>query len=353
MVREAVGNQCLAGRLDSCLGKPLVAVAMGVYQRIMFWGLSRLILLPLSVASAWSQTLTNGDWVYRTNASNEATVTAYLGAAEHVLIPEELGGSLVRQIGNGRPPIFGWTNTTVKSVAIPGTVRVLGSQAFANCRALTNLHLPSGVTNVAPWAISGCWNLENIAVDPSSQHFITVDGVLFNKTQSALVVYPAGRNGAYVVPSSVVTISNTAFAKSVGLSSVIVGSNVTELGYSVFYGCTQLLSILFCGPAPVGGENLFFSSSPTVFYLTGIGDWPTTFYGRPTQVFVPEVQLAELNVDATFTFSWTNTGSIPMNVRRATSLDGQWTVVSTNNATGQFVDPNPPSGNAFYQAYLP
>ena len=340
-------------RLDSCLGKPLDAVAMGAYQRIMFRGLSRLILLPLSLASAWSQTLTTGDWVYRTNDSNEATVTAYLGTAEHVFIPEEIGGSSVRQIGNGRPPIFGWINTTVQSVAIPDTVRVLGSQAFANCRALTNLHLPSRVTNVAPWAISGCWNLENITVDPSSQHFVAVDGVLFNKTRSVLLVYPAGKEGAYVVPASVVAISNTAFANSVGLSSVVVGSNVTELGYSVFYGCTQLVSILFSGPAPVGGENLFWSSLPTVFYLTGTGGWPTTFYGRPTQAFVPEVRLAELGVDETFTFSWTNTGSIPMNVRRTTSLGGPWTVISSNNATGQFDDPNPPSGQAFYQAYLP
>jgi hypothetical protein len=319
----------------------------------MFRGLSRLMLLPFSVAAGWSQTLTNGDWVYRTNSSNEATVIAYLGTAEHVLIPEELGGSLVRQIGNGRPPIFGWINTTVKSVAIPGTVRVLGSQAFANCRTLTNLHLPGSVTNVGPWAISGCWNLEEITVDPSSQHFIAVGGVLFNKTQSALLVYPAGGNDAYVVPSSVVAISNTAFANSVGLSSVIVGSNVTELGYSVFYGCTQLVSVLFCGPAPVGGENLFLSSSPTVFYLTGTGDWPATFYGRPTQAFVPEVRLSELNVDATFMFSWTKTGSIPMNVRRSSSIRGPWTVVSSNNVAGQFVDPNPPSGQAFYQTYLP
>jgi hypothetical protein len=110
---------------------------------------------------------------------------------------------------------------------------------------------------------------------------------------------------------------------------------------------------LFCGPAPVGGENLFLSSSPTVFYLTGTGDWPATFYGRPTQAFVPEVRLSELNVDATFMFSWTKTGSIPMNVRRSSSIRGPWTVVSSNNVAGQFVDPNPPSGQAFYQTYLP
>lgn len=318
----------------------------------MFRSILLTTLLLFFVTNSYPQALTNGDWIYRANSSNEATITAYLGTDERVSIPEQLDGFWVRQIGNGRPPIFGWSNTTVKSIAIPSTVRILGSQAFANCRALTNLHLPSTVTNVGPWAISGCWNLENITVDPSSQHFIAVNGVLFNKAKSALIVYPAGRGGAYVVPSSVVTISNTAFADSVSLTSVIVGSNVTELGYSVFYGCTQLTSILFGGLAPVAGGNLFFGSSPTVFYLSGTGSWPATFYGRPTEEFVPEVRQVELNANATFTFSWTNTGSIPMNVRRTVSVGDLWTVVSSSNATGQFVDPNPPSGKAFYQAYL-
>jgi hypothetical protein len=493
----------------------------------MFRGLWRLMLLPFSVASAWSQTLTNGDWVYRTNASNEATITAYLGTAEHVSIPEQLGGSSVRQIGNGRPPIFGWSNSIVKSVVIPSTVRVLGSQAFANCLALTNLHLPGSVTNIAASALSGCWNLPAITVDESNPSFTSIEGVLFNRALNFLVAYPPGRLGSYTVPSSVQAISSGAFAGSTHLTSVFIGAGITNLSSSMFSRCTSLVAVevdaansyfssvggvvynkahseivvypsgkagfyvvregvtsiqdrafqyaaglsgvllpstltnlgsfaflgasslrevvipsgvttiksgVFSGcseitnvvipinvtnidssafascrslkhiafPDNVGrigssvfmgcsnlasvimGSNvtnihsnafyyaenltsiLFRGSAPadsswagelptnsTIYYLPGASGWPASYGSRSTQVFEPAAAESAFALTTGFQFSWTNTGSIPMNVRRTTSLGGPWTVVSTNNSTGQFIDPNPPSGKAFYQAYLP
>jgi hypothetical protein len=40
-------------------------------------------------------------------------------------------------------------------------------------------------------------------------------------------------------------------------------------------------------------------------------------------------------------------------VQRGLAPGGPWTVISTNNATGNFTDPSPPAGKAFYQASLP
>ena len=493
----------------------------------MFRGCSRFMLLPFTVAVGWSQTFTNAGWVYRTNALNEATVTAFLGTAEHVAIPEELGGSVVRQIGNGRPPIFGWTNTIVRSVVIPSTVRVLGAQAFANCRALTNLHLPSSVTNIAAGALNGCWNLPAITVDESNPSFISMDGVLFNKALNLLVAYPSGRTGSYTVPSSVQALSSSVFADSIHLASVVIGDGVTNISPSmfrlcaslvaadvdaanlyfssiggvvfdksqstivvypagkagtyaapegvpsiqdyafqyaaglsdvvlprtltnlgsyaflgasslkdvvvpsgvttiedgVFSGCSELTNVVipinvtnigvnaftYCSSlksitipnnvrsiglraflgcssltSVIIGSNvttidssafnltenltsILFRGSPpgnsswtsglsqnsTIYYFLGASGWQPAYGGRGTQVFRPAASHPSFTISSGFQFSWTNTGSIPMNVRRAPSLGDPWTLVSTNNATGQFVDPNPPSGQAFYQAYLP
>ena len=79
--------------------------------------------------------------------------------------------------------------------------------AFCSCTNLTSVTIPHTVTLLgSPSPVfSGCTSLMNISVDAANPTFSSLDGVVFNKAQTTLIVFPPGR-GSYVIPNSVTSI---------------------------------------------------------------------------------------------------------------------------------------------------
>jgi hypothetical protein len=133
--------------------------------------------------------------------------------------------------------------SSLTSVAIPNSVTSIGDYAFQNCTSLTKITIPSSVTSIGSGLFSGCTILNTITVAPDNLNFSSVSGVLFNKSQTAIIGYPANRPGtAYTIPVSVTSIGDFAFYGS-GLTSVSIPSSVTSIGDSAFYLCTKLASV--------------------------------------------------------------------------------------------------------------
>jgi hypothetical protein len=64
-------------------------------------------------------------------------------------------------------------------------------------------------------------------------------------------------------------------------------------------------------PPPGFQEEVFFGSSPTVYYLPGMAGWSTTFAGVSTALWLPQVQTGNASFGAQtnrfgFTISWAN-----------------------------------------------
>jgi len=66
---------------------------------------------------------------------------------------------------------------------------------------------------------------------------------LFNNSQTRLIQYPAGKGGSYLIPDSVTSIGQYAFADCSSLFSVTIPNNVTSIGDWAFLDCTSLASI--------------------------------------------------------------------------------------------------------------
>jgi len=281
--------------------------------------------------------------------------------------------------------IFGWDNNSVTSVTIPDGVTSISGSAFNYCDGLSSVTIPESVISIRQdsytTAFYGCANLTNIDVAAANPFFSSIDGILFDKTGTALLAFPGGRaDAAHSLPGGMTQIANAAFG-GVGLTSVTIPEGVTRIGHYAFYGCQQLTSVtipssltsigerVFSGPVNVlfkgappttdvfGPPFIWFSVSdiPSVYYLPSLPGWGSLphFGGVGKQPFIPTAQGSRLTPASGFQFTWTGTGSILMNVRRATSPGGPWTVVATGISAAEFTDPNPPSGKAFYQAFLP
>jgi hypothetical protein len=84
-------------------------------------------------------------------------------------------------------------------------------------------------------------------------------------------------------------------------NSVTIPDTITSIGTNAFRDCNSLTSVYFQGNAPSMGVYVFFEDpvprgpmlvpyAATVHYLPGITGWGTTFGGRPTALWTPQVR---------------------------------------------------------------
>ena len=105
-------------------------------------------------------------------------------------------------------------------VVIPNTIEyggdysvtTIGEWAFSNCTSLASIDIPNSVTTIGELAFASCTSLASISVASDNPNYIGIDGVLFNKDKTMIVVYPASKDGSeYTIPNSVTTIGELAF----------------------------------------------------------------------------------------------------------------------------------------------
>ncbi len=145
-------------------------------------------------------------------------------------------------------------------------VEIIGRSAFQGCVSLTNVSIPASVTSIASDAFYRCTNLAALEVSEGNTNYSSIDGVLYNKNASLLIQCPAGRSGAFAVPSSVMEIGENAFAMNQGLTEVTMGAGVRVVGEHSFMECTNLTEITL-GPGVVTIGAMAFANCASLAYI--------------------------------------------------------------------------------------
>ena len=297
-------------------------------------------LLLLTVFHSIAQAL---DYTYTTN-NGAITITSYTGSGGDVSIPGTINDLPVTTIEDYA--FDGCANLT--SIIIPDSVTSDLKMTFSGCSGLTNVTIGSGVTTIAAGAFYGCTSLPHITlpdsvttigygkpfsqctsltniifgsgvkyidfgvakqspltaitVDEDNVDFSSVNGILFNKDQTTLFQYPAGKvSRSYAIPGSVTTIGDYAF-DGCGLASITISDTVTNIGHSAFGVSDGLNGVYFRGNAPsLVSTSTFlpyeepqpFDNSPNVivYYLPGTMGWGAMFGERPTAVWKPRIEV--------------------------------------------------------------
>ncbi len=143
---------------------------------------------------------------------------------------------------------FAGTNLRTIAFEDGGDTLSLADNAFANIVRLMSIELPAALDNVNLNAFSGCSNLREFSVDENNANYSAKNGVLYNKTGTALLYYTkdAATDATFSsIFDGVTEIGANAFEGNATLTTITIPKTVTVVGESAFMGCTALTSVAF------------------------------------------------------------------------------------------------------------
>lgn len=142
------------------------------------------------------------------------------------------------------------------SVTMPDRVTEIGSFAFARCINLRNITIPNSVTDVGEYAFLYCYQLSafNSPLASADKRCLIVNGVLkaFASNNNN------NRNVEYIIPNNVTEIGNTVFYGCSSFVDVVIPNKVTKIGNEAFAYCSYLERVNMNNSVVSIGKRAFY-----------------------------------------------------------------------------------------------
>ena len=160
------------------------------------------------------------DFLYAVKSDGTAIITEFVGYAENIVIPSEIDGYTVSEIGT----YCFEREAGLRTVEIPSSVKTISEKAFSACYGLETVTLSEGLKEIKAYAFSECSYLKEIIIPDS----------VFELGEAAF------KDCSYletaVIGNGITIISDSAFENCFLLNNVTIGENVVEIGRSAFDG---------------------------------------------------------------------------------------------------------------------
>ena len=167
---------------------------------------------------------------------------------------------------------YAFYETAINSLVLPGSLTEIAEWAFAGCKGLREVNFPmspmlqkigkyafsfSGVRRVSLSQLTGaygkeedfnwtdifneCWELAEFDVNAGNQKWASIDGVLFNKAKTKVIMCPQALTlTSYTIPTSCTEVCDSAFMDNQSIKTLVIPDNVIKLGKMSFANMDNL-----------------------------------------------------------------------------------------------------------------
>ncbi len=174
-------------------------------------------------------------------------------------------------------------------LALKQGLESIGNYAFARCSGITSAIFPYSITSFGIAPFGWCTSLTQF-LRTSQPHgeveYVIQNGVVFNYFTNTLAIFPGGKTQIYTVPDGTVaigahafrgsivravnmptslrSISESAFANCESLTSIEVPKGVTAIGEAAFSNCTALTAVILPSTLQTLGGRAFYNDGALV-----------------------------------------------------------------------------------------
>lgn len=170
---------------------------------------------------------------------------AFMGCSNliDVTIPENVSSI-------GEAAFSGCTN--LAAITFNKNTKTIKANAFSDCEKLESVTLPQNLNSIKKNAFLGCTNLVSVEIASENTSYISIEGVLYNKEMTELVICPNGKKDNLNLPEGITSLvpENTGILASeildgCQITSITLPSTYAGFSDSIyrFGGCTALEEI--------------------------------------------------------------------------------------------------------------
>lgn len=210
-----------------------------------------IVLLSVCAVALADETRTSGLFTYSIKGNGTVSIIDYdwSKSTGDIYIPSMLDGYTVTTIGEEAFAYGKKVNKNDSLVVIPDSITIIGEKAFFNS-PISTINIPISVQSIGKAAFAYC-DITQFIVDPKQPYFATVDGVLYDKKNKALMAHPQGKTISSKIPEGILVINEYAFSgMSIGQGNSaslcltsILPSTLTRIEPHAFENCTLYYAI--------------------------------------------------------------------------------------------------------------
>ena len=150
----------------------------------------------------------------------------------------------------------------ITEITIPDSVEIIDDDAFRQT-GISEIYIGSNVRSIGECCFYWCQNLDNITVSTGNSNYRSIDGILYDKDITELIVCPSNKTGEVTIPNTVTSLGIGAFYGCNKITKLTMPIDL-EVENNTFEGCTNVTDFTF-----TPGTTGISTDYTTQTYLSG------------------------------------------------------------------------------------
>lgn len=201
-----------------------------------FWAalLALMTLLCAVWAASAEDAVTVGDFQVMAAVDGGWVIVGYAGSERDLVIPAELDGQPVVELG-----AWSFRESDLTGVVVPEGVTSIRYGAFENCASLERITIPASVTSIGG-AFIGCPKLTELVIAEDHPSWYVSGDMVLDRNGTLMLCLPGSTATRLRVPEEVTAIGDYACCGCANLIRAELPDRVERIGVGVFAYCAKL-----------------------------------------------------------------------------------------------------------------